>query len=98
VALFNRESRVFIEDATFLKLREVSLSLELPKSFVRKFWDASRYIRVSLTGRNLLIITPYIGTDPEETIQSISLAQGLNAALWAYPPSRSFWASIDVGF
>ena len=43
----------------YLKLREVNLSYNLPESFTRIFGPSVRYARLSVTGRNLLRVTPY---------------------------------------
>jgi hypothetical protein len=52
-----------VEDASFLKLRNVTLSYDLPKAFVRKLKmeNANVYIQ----GNNLLTFTKYTGYDPE---------------------------------
>ena len=77
--------------------------MDLPPSVIRRFWSGARYVRLTLSGRNLLTFTPYQGTDPE---QRWFPEQGLANAgfglppteLWAYPPSRTFWFSVDLGF
>src|SRR6185436_18269579 len=37
--IFEKHSRQYVQDASFLKLREASLSVELPQQFVRSFWS-----------------------------------------------------------
>jgi hypothetical protein len=88
-----------VQDASYLKVREATLALDLPQSLVRKVWNSARYMRVSLSGRNLLTITPYEGVDPEARwVAERSIATGLAQELWAYPPSRTFWLTLDLGF
>ncbi len=58
-AVYNTEE-YRVEDASYIKLREVSLSYELP-SLAR--WMKS--MTVSLTGRNLVSFDSYDGYDPE---------------------------------
>jgi TonB-dependent starch-binding outer membrane protein SusC len=88
----------YVEKASFLKLRELSLKYDLPASFVEKAGHGYvRYASLSLTGRNLLTWTNYPGLDPEVSnfgIQSFARAQDVTP----YPPSRSYFISIDLGF
>ena len=84
--------------SNFLKLREVSLSWELPTSFVHRFWSTSRLARLSVSGRNLLTFTPYPGMDPETSQPQASLASAAPGEFLSYPPSRTFFVSLDLGF
>ncbi|MBA4156799.1 MAG: SusC/RagA family TonB-linked outer membrane protein, partial [Gemmatimonadetes bacterium] len=54
----------YIEDATFVKLREVAVSVDVPPSLVPLNWGADR-LSIGLTGRNLFMWTRYTGVDPE---------------------------------
>jgi hypothetical protein len=77
----------------------VTLSVDLPQKFVRSVWGSARYMRLSLSGRNLLTFTPYEGTDPEQRWRPDRTAStAAPQELWAYPPSRTFWFSFDLGF
>ncbi len=87
----------YYEDATFWRLREASIGVDLPTSWVHKFWSGARFVRVSLAGRNLVTITKYPGMDPEVSSYG-SQAIGRGEDLFPYPPSRSFWFNVDVGF
>jgi len=85
----------FVQSTTFLKLREASIALDLPERWAG--WFGARNARVSVTGRNLVLITDYFGYDPEESNfgqQAISR----NIDLGPYPPMRSFYFSITAGF
>ena len=53
------------EDASYTKLREISLRFEAPNSWARTL-GASR-MEVSLAGRNVATWTNYRGLDPEST-------------------------------
>ncbi|MBU8899976.1 SusC/RagA family TonB-linked outer membrane protein [Corallococcus sp. H22C18031201] len=87
---------VYIEDASFLKLREVTLTYQLPPSFVAKL-PKVKSARLSFSGRNLLTFTGYSGLDPEvSNFGNQAIARNIDVA--PYPPSRSFWTSLDVGF
>ncbi|QNF32896.1 SusC/RagA family TonB-linked outer membrane protein [Adhaeribacter swui] len=86
------ESAIF--DASYVKLREVSLGYQLP-TFLTKAIRAQS-ARISFVGRNMAILfknTPHI--DPEVD------SQGGNAQGFTYgqlPNSRSFGMSLDVKF
>ncbi|HEX6308296.1 MAG TPA: SusC/RagA family TonB-linked outer membrane protein [Longimicrobiales bacterium] len=54
----------YIEDADFIKLRELSLTLSAPESLARRF-TLLRGASVTLSGRNLATWTDYTGIDPE---------------------------------
>lgn len=84
----------FLYDASYVKLREVSISYNLPSSVIDKtpFAGAS----LSLVGRNLAILhsnTP--GFDPEATFNTGN-AQGIEA--FAFPSTRSVGVNLNVKF
>src|SRR5690606_7220809 len=55
----------YIEDATFVKLRELSVMWDVPQSVAAGMGLGVRSLRVGLTGTNLLMWTKYTGLDPE---------------------------------
>jgi TonB-dependent starch-binding outer membrane protein SusC len=90
------DAGVYIEDASFLKLREIELHYDLPTDFVTQL-GPMKTARLSLAGRNLLTITDYTGLDPEvSNFGNQPIARNIDVA--PYPPSRSFWFSITAGF
>ena len=91
-------TRVFVDDASFLKLREARVSWDVPKSLSSQMPGGSRYMRLSVSGRNLWQRTPYRGGDPEVSNFGFSDALGGVREVGGYPPSRSFWFSVDWGF
>ena len=95
--VFGRQTAVYVEDASFVKLREVTLSYELPPRLLARVWNATRTARISLSGRNLLTITDYSGLDPEvSNFGNQNIARNIDVA--PFPPSRSFWFGVDIGF
>lgn len=86
-------SENFVEDASWIRLRNLTMSYQLPKSILGKTFikDAT----ISFTGNNLWLITDFTGYDPE----SSSFSAGSNATGFAgftYPAMRSFIFSINV--
>lgn len=94
---FGRVARNYLESATFVKLREVSVSYELPPSAVQALWAGIRSARISLSARNLAMWTPYTGLDPEVSNFG-NQPIGRNIDVAPFPPSRSFFFSVDLGF
>ncbi len=85
----------FVEDGSFVKLRELSLSYRLGKlGGVAGDWN------VSLIGRNLITFTDYKGFDPEVGIAGGTTGNGVVNAFDAYrfPNRRSFTLSIGSTF
>ncbi|GLC25722.1 SusC/RagA family TonB-linked outer membrane protein [Roseisolibacter agri] len=89
---------VYFEKATFLKLRELNLSYQLPDRFVRSaFGSQTRDVRLELSGRNLYTWAPYTGYDPEVSNfgnQNLGRFQDVTP----YPPSRSFFLAVTANF
>ena len=93
----NGQTKAYVQDASYLKLREVNLSYNLPASVTRLFGSNVRHARVSISGRNLFRITPYDGLDPEvSNFGNQAIVRNIDVA--PFPPSRSFFFSIDLGF
>ncbi|HEY0997888.1 MAG TPA: SusC/RagA family TonB-linked outer membrane protein [Gemmatimonadaceae bacterium] len=87
----------YIEDASFLKVREVSVGLQLPNSLLSKAGLGTRSARIGLSARNLLTFQKYSGLDPEvANLGSAAIRNNLDVA--AYPPSRSIFLDISLGF
>jgi TonB-dependent starch-binding outer membrane protein SusC len=67
----------YIEDADFIKLRELSLTLGVPDNMAQRF-QALRGASLTVSGRNLATWTNYTGLDPEinETGGGANFGQG----------------------
>ncbi len=90
------QASVYVEDASFLKLREITLTYQLPDSFVAQI-PKVKNARLSFSARNVLTLTGYSGLDPEvSNFGNQAIARNIDVA--PFPPSRSFWTSLDVGF
>ena len=87
----------YIEDATYLKLREVSVGVTIPNRFLGFSRLNISHARVSLTGRNLVSWQKYTGLDAEvANLGSAAIRNNLDVA--PYPPNRSFFLDISLGF
>jgi TonB-linked SusC/RagA family outer membrane protein len=93
---FGLVTRNWIEDASFVKLRELTLSYNLPPGLVGGLWRGARYSRVSLSARNIFLSAGYDGLDPEvSNFGNQPIARNIDVA--PFPPSRSFWLTFDLG-
>jgi hypothetical protein len=89
---------VFLEHASFAKLREVTLSYALsPKLTSGLFRGSAKDARINLSGRNLYTWTHYRGLDPEVSNFGDSQLSRMQD-LAPYPPSRQFFFSISANF
>jgi TonB-linked SusC/RagA family outer membrane protein len=87
---------VYLQPAGFVKLRELSLGYTLPQTLTRNlFLSRAKDLRLELSGRNLKTWTKYGGYDPEVSNfgnQNVGRFQDVTP----YPPSRSFWLSLNA--
>jgi len=83
-----------VEDASFAKLREVSVAYTLPRAWARAAGASQASLTVA--GRNLHTWTKYTAFDPEEL--SPTANQNLVGALAPTPPLAQVLATIRVTF
>jgi iron complex outermembrane receptor protein len=88
------ENAVF--DNSYIKFREVTLSYNLPKEITSKIHFQN--LQVSLIGRNLFYLYKTLphGLDPETTVGSSWLSQGIDGGSAA--PTRSLGVSLRARF
>jgi hypothetical protein len=91
----NGTKNYFYEDASFARLRNLSVAVDLVKAFGIKGF---RKLQLVMTGRNLATITKYTGMDPE-------ISSGANASAWdrgtdhnTMPNLRSYQVGLNIGF
>ncbi len=86
-------SRV-IEDASFLRLKNITLGYNLDKRILKTLGLSK--VRVYLTAQDLWTLTKYTGYDPEVSVRNSALTPGLDFS--SYPQARSFNGGINVTF
>ncbi len=91
----NKTSSRFIEDGSFLRIRNVTLSYDLPKTWLNSVSVQS--CKFFLSADNLFTFTRFSGMDPEVSLESTtwSLAGQYN---YSYPISRQFMVGVDIRF
>jgi hypothetical protein len=86
---------MYIEPADFIKLREVSLTYNVPQRFTQRLGTNGR-VSLSIAGRNLATWTDYSGLDPETNIEGD--ANFTRAEYMSVPPTRRWLATVNVSF
>ena len=78
----------FLEDASFLRLKNLMLSYNFPQALLKKT-NFLTHLRVFVQGQNLLTFTKFSGLDPEG-VSNMYQAQ--------YPSTRQFTFGLEVSF
>ena len=90
--------RYFIQNAGFVRLREVSLYYTLPAAIrTSVFKDYVANIRVGVSGNNVFTWTKYVGYDPEVSNFG-NVANGAGVDVTAYPSSRRLFFHLGIDF
>ncbi|GJH39527.1 hypothetical protein RCZ04_00770 [Capnocytophaga sp. HP1101] len=86
---FLRRDTRLLENASYLRLKNISLSYTFSQEVIEqlKFFSG---IRLYASARNILTFTKYTGADPE--MEGDSIATG------GYPPSRQFTFGVELRF
>jgi len=93
----NNFNEFWVEDGSYLKLREVSISYTIPSSTLDSFAKGFiKGIKVALIGKNLFTVTNYSGYDPE--VMTTNNVQYFSYDFMGYPNYRSYSASIEFKF
>ena len=91
-----RPSTYFVEDGSYLRLKNVQLAYNVPIQNTR-----FNRLRIYLQAQNLFTITDYEGIDPEVSLidytsENRNLDLGVDRGV--YPNSRTFVLGVNVGF
>jgi len=89
-----RTSTRFVEDGSFVRLKNISLGYELPVQWLSNM--KIRSARIYMSGQNLLTFSDYSGVDPEVAFRSSNTNLGLDFG--SYPSVKSFTIGVNVGF
>jgi len=96
-ATFNSgDIRPYIQNGSYVKLREVTVNYQAPDAVAKKIPGASS-LRLNLSGRNLAMFSKYWSFDPEfSNFGNSNFNRFVDLA--PFPASRQFFFSVDVGF
>ncbi len=82
----------FLSDASYIRLKAVTLAYELPSSLLSKV--GLKNVRVFAQGLNLITWTKFAGIDPEVVANNNSTG---TSSFGAYPLGRQYSAGINIG-
>lgn len=88
-------SQRWLEDGSFLRLKNVTLNYNIPQSFLTRIKMTSA--RVFVSGQNLALVTNYSGYDPESQNQQFKNST-LGTDYIGQPQPRTITAGINVNF
>jgi hypothetical protein len=83
-----------MEDGTFLRLRELAASWDVPASFSKRM--GARTAQLVLVGRNLLTSTDYTGLEPEGTYTGQTRIEQTD--LFVLPLPRTVSLRLNMGW
>lgn len=87
------ESTQFLQDGSFARLKNISLSYQLNQGIFKDF-----SAKVYISAQNLFTITKYKGFDPEATSTSANSDTQSGIDLGAYPSPKTFTIGAQVTF
>ncbi len=91
----SRVSTRFIEDASYLRFKAITLSYNVPKPFLEKLKISS--LKIYATGENIFTITEYSGFDPEvNAFGGSNTVRGIDFG--TYPQTRNIIFGLNVQF
>ncbi|WP_460502439.1 SusC/RagA family TonB-linked outer membrane protein, partial [Hymenobacter agri] len=90
-----RYSNRFLEDGSYVRLKNLTLAYNLPTGLIRH--AALSSLRLYATAQNLITWTRYSGYDPEVSSNPYSTT-GLGRDLGVYPQSRTYTVGLNASF
>jgi hypothetical protein len=85
----------WVEDGSYVRLKNVTLAYNFPKSLADKIYMNN--LRLYVSGTNLVTITDYLGYDPEVSSYTGNDAQ-IGTDFNNYPQSRLFNVGLNISF
>ena len=83
----------FVEDGSFLRMRDITFSHSLDVSSLKYLKEA----KIAFSARNLFTITKYSGMDPEASASfNNPIRRGVD--LYSFPNFRTYQISLNLGF
>jgi len=91
-----RPSTRWIEDGSFLRLKNLSVGYNMPVSTMQSINKGFSRLRVYVSAQNLFTVTKYKGFDPEIGSRNGTITNGIDYG--QYPTARLFQLGIQAGF
>ena len=93
---FTGPDEQFLEDASWSRLREVSLSYDLTSDKLKEVAKIHA-AKITFTGRNLLLFTDYTGNDPDQNLNG-SGNNGFGLDYFQNPSTRTYQFTLNLTF
>lgn len=91
----NRVSDAYVEDGSYIRLQNVSLSYTLPRKLIQKIYLTNAKVYCNI--QNLFTITKYDGFDPEVgSLRGTALLNGVDYS--RYPSPRIYTIGVNLQF
>ena len=87
-------SDYFVEDGSYIRIRNVQIGYVLPKLISEKF--GSDYVRFYISANNLFTFTNYMGYDPDIGAAQGALSNGIDYGF--YPQARTIMGGVNIKF
>ena len=91
---FGNQSETFVKDASWTRLRELTLGYSFPEKILGN--TGLTHFDILLTGRNLILWTEIEGFDPDINLTGPSKGRGLD--YFTNPATQSFIMTLKFGF
>jgi len=89
----------FVEDGSFLRLRELAVNISVPKSWMAKIGLGQlSNTRLGIVGRNLWTSTDYTGYDPDVAGPGGGNPFGYRVDYFTYPTYRTVTFMLELGY
>ena len=87
-------SELWLQDATWTRLREITLTYSLGQDVLDKLKLSA--VNFSVTGRNLFLWTDVIGNDPDKNFAGVGNSRGLD--YYTNPSTKSYMFNLNITF
>ncbi|WP_420399243.1 SusC/RagA family TonB-linked outer membrane protein [Flagellimonas sp.] len=87
-------SELWLQDATWTRLREITLTYSLGEKVLEKLKLSD--VSFSFTGRNLVLWTDVIGNDPDKNFAGVGNSRGLD--YYTNPSTKSYLFNLSLTF
>ncbi len=91
---YEKISSRFVEDGSYMRLKTISLSYNLPSDLLQKM--KIRSVRIYITGQNLVTWTKYSGLDPEANYAGTSNTT-IGTDFYTYPVAKTLSVGLNLG-
>ncbi|WP_138431855.1 SusC/RagA family TonB-linked outer membrane protein [Fodinibius saliphilus] len=96
-SLLGVTTRQFVQDGSYLRMREIGLYYNVPVSTLEGISSAIRGVRFGVSATNLFTISPYRSYDPEvSNFGNQPIAQGIEVT--PYPSTKQYYFHFNIDF